>query len=54
MRSRDGGGFDIIMVAGLFQKVKEVLAGDVFEKEEQEGGGLKGTMKSDNVGMQMQ
>jgi hypothetical protein len=56
MRGRDGGlgGVDVIMVTGLFQKVKEILARDVFEKEEQKGRGLKGAMKSDNVGMQMQ
>lgn len=53
MRSRDGG-FDIIMVTGLFQKVKEILARDIFEKEEQKGRGLKSAMKSDNVGVQMQ
>jgi hypothetical protein len=48
------GVVDIMMVTGLFQKVKEILAGDIFEKEKQEGGSLKGAMKSDNIGMQMQ
>jgi len=53
MRGRDGGlgGVDIIMVTGLFQKVKEILARDVFKKEEQKSRGLKGAMKSDNVGV---
>lgn len=53
MRGRDGGlgGVDIIMVTGLFQKIKEILPWNVFEKKEEEGGGLKGAMKSDNVGM---
>lgn len=53
MGSRDGG-FDIIMVTGLFQKVKEILARDIFEKEEQKSRGLKSAVKSDNVGVQMQ
>ena len=30
------GRIDVVMIAGLFQKVKEILTGNEFKKEEEE------------------
>src|SRR5216684_6458349 len=45
------GKIDIIMIAGLFKKVEQILARDVFEKEKNEGWGFQRAMQRDNVGM---
>ena len=39
------------MVAGLFEEVEEIFTGDVLEEKKQEGRGLEGAMKSDDVGV---
>jgi hypothetical protein len=43
----------VVMIAGLLQKVEEILSGDVFQQQEQEGFGLKGTMQSDDIWVRM-
>jgi hypothetical protein len=48
------GIVEFIMVARLFEKVEQILAGDVFQKQKQKGGRFKSAMESDNVGMQGQ
>jgi hypothetical protein len=45
------GEIDIVMIAGLFKKVEQILARDVFEKEKNEGWGFQCAMQRDNVVM---
>ena len=36
-------------VAGLFEEIKEVLSGGVFENEEEEGRGLESAVQGDDI-----
>jgi hypothetical protein len=42
---------DIIMIVGLFKKVEQILARDIFKKEKNKGWGFQCAMQCDNVGM---
>lgn len=45
------GKIDIIMIASLFKKVEQILTGNIFEKEKEEGGSFQRAMQRDNVGV---
>jgi hypothetical protein len=42
------------VIAGLFQEVKKVLSGNIFEEKKQKRRGFEGTMESDNVRVRVQ
>jgi hypothetical protein len=44
------GGAEFV-VFGLFEEEEEVLAGDGFEDQKEEGGCLEGAMECDDVGV---
>ena len=45
------GKIDIVMIASLFKKIEQILTGNVFEKEKEEGRGFQRAMQRDNVRM---
>jgi hypothetical protein len=45
------GRIDVVMIAGLFQKVKEILTGNKFEKEDEEGRGFQRAVQRHDVVM---